>query len=133
MTAFLLLFFFVFLAIVLFGIMGAANLGSPKIEYLDVLDPGVNLNDVVAKGNTNDLNSIIAAMEEKAESPFFELHARQKIGVLSGSVADLAKRVHVLEFQRMVFVLMLSGLALVLGLAAAFIALTTEISALFGP
>lgn len=119
---FLLLFFFVFFTMVLFGLMGAARLNRSDLVSLEKLRPGVGERDVASYGSPESVDSIIDAMAAKSENEFYQLDMLRRLNVLSDLLAEVTGRVLILEQQRMVVALLVTGLSLFFGIASAFIA-----------
>lgn len=129
---FLFLFFFVFFAIVLLAIQSVTRGSSSDAEIERLMKPSVNAAEVKKHGNVNDINSVISAFKERADNPFYTSSGSVQIGTIAGAVSKLSKELRIVKLEMLVFKMMIGAVSLLMGMIAAFLALTGSISGFFG-
>lgn len=127
MIVFLFLFFFVFFAIIFFGIQSVTRLGLNEDGKDGEISIAVTASDVAEIGDMSNVSTIISAMEMKANNSFFALRLDGRVSRLVNTVDELTKLVAEIKMEMMVFKLMIGGLALMMGLITAFLALTGNV------
>ena len=130
MTFFLFLFFGVFLALILFGIASVNRLmESYKADSIDI---GVTQDDINNAEGDTQIERLLDATIKKSKTGFYSASVSSKLNLLGHRLSKAELTLHRLQIEALVFKSMLGGLALIFGLAAAFVALTGEIEGLPG-
>jgi hypothetical protein len=122
-TFFLFLFFFVFFSLVFLGIQSATRISSSR-HYVDESSVGVGLSEVQEIGDANDLSNIISATERRARNTFFSLGSENRLAAMSDRISQISAALSRIQLEMFVFKMMIGGLALLMGLISAFLALT---------
>ena len=132
MIFFIFLFFFVFFAIVFLAIQSVTRIDADSSATERYLSPSVSGIDVEKHGDIEEVDSVVKALRERAENPFFSSSKSDQISTLASSIARVSKDVRIIKLEMLVFKMMIAAVSLLMGMIAAFLALTGSVSGFFG-